>query len=98
MSTVGLRKIPFACSCQPGKGNIHVVFWSAVFLLFPISRLAAEGLQRSLKAPVSAICLSVILLGALLYLKRRLPDEAADERGLLFEEEPLDDLLSLRLS
>jgi hypothetical protein len=37
------------------------------------------------------------LLGALLYLNRSLPNEAVDERGLLFEEEPLDDLLSLRL-
>jgi hypothetical protein len=95
--TVGLRKIPFACSYQPGKGNVHLIFWSAVFLLFPVSRLAAKGLQRSLGAPVSAICLGLILLGALLYLNRSLPNEAVDERGLLFEEEPLDDLLSLRL-
>jgi hypothetical protein len=97
ISTVGLRKIPFACSYQPGKGNVHVIFWSSVFLLFPVSRLAAKGLERSLEAPVSAICLCLISLAALFYLNKRLPNEGADERGLLFEEEPLDDLVSLRL-
>jgi hypothetical protein len=74
-----------------------VIFWSSVFLLFPVSRLAAKGLERSLEAPVSAICLSLISLGALLYLNKRFPNEGADERGLLFEEERLDDLVSLRL-
>lgn len=97
ISTVGLRKIPFACSYQPGKGDVHLIFWVAVFLLFPVSRLAAKGVQRTLEAPVSAICLGLVLLVALLYLNRRLPDKAVDEGGLLFEEEPLDDLLSLRL-
>jgi hypothetical protein len=97
LCTVGLRKIPFACTYQPGKGNVHLIFWSAVFLLFPVSRLAAKGLLHSLGSPLSATCLGLISLGVLLYLTRRLPDEVFDERGLLFEEEPLDDLLSLRL-
>ena len=97
ISTIGLRKIPFACSYQPGKGNIHLIFWTAAFFVFPLGRLAARSLSRSLETPMSAGCVCLVLLVALLYLKRRLPAEADDEGCLLFEEEPPDDLLSLGL-
>ncbi len=97
VSTVRLRKIPFACSYLPGGGNVHLIFWSAVLLLLPTARVVASGFHHSLQTIQGTLLLGACLLSAFLGLNRWLRDETADEQGLLFEEAVADDPLSLGL-
>lgn len=91
-------KIPFTCSYLPGKANVQVIFWGAVFLWIILAVLAATFEQTALQNPrrfaIVACTLLILLLGigtinrirarsALLYFED-VPPEVVTRLGLMY--------------
>jgi hypothetical protein len=95
LCTVRHRKIPFACSYLPGGGNVHLVFWGTVLLLLPIAHMLAKGFHRGLGTTVGSLFMVTLLLSALAVLNWWSAVGPEDDEGLVFEEAPAADLLSL---
>ena len=100
LALANLRKLPFTCAWLPGKANLHLVLCIGfVILLQPV--IAAATLEsRWLTQPRSTAALLVSLAATALAAHRR--TEAAtpstEPTTLLFDDEPLPDLVSLNLS
>jgi hypothetical protein len=92
------QKIPFACSYQPGKANIHFVFWaSLIFFLFLLQK-AANFESRMLSDILTGILM--ILFLAIVAAGVRLLSEVGKgpAEELLFEEETAAEIIALKLN
>jgi hypothetical protein len=97
LCTYRLRKIPFACSYLPGKGNVHLVFWCGALTLVAVTEFLAERFRQSLATPARYLVTTILLTCILACLQWKLKRRPSDEPGLLFEETPPQDLQSLDL-
>jgi hypothetical protein len=96
-STLGLRQIPFACACTPGRSHVHLVFWTALFLVLPVTRAVAGVFHSSLESPLKSLLLIILALGVCSAFVRLGRVSASAMHGLLFEGEITEDLQALHL-
>ena len=96
----GVHKIPFTCSYLPGKSNLHVSFWAAMFglslgILAKGADLERRALQSGLVLGITLAVLAAIWLCAR-WWNSRTEDEERDDAQ--FEDAPADEILTLNLS
>jgi hypothetical protein len=96
LNLLGFYKVPFTCSCLPGKSNIPFSFWIFVLAFVPLTVLGAIRELRLLSHPFQYTCIAVALsaIAAGLRIFNRNRSRSA---VLYFEELPEDLLTSLRL-
>jgi hypothetical protein len=97
MSVYGFQKIPFTCSYLPGKGNLQYVFWISAFLALPLVGAAARLEARTFNNPLGYWGMTLILIFALVYLSRRVRQEAALTANVRFEEAYVPEINALSL-
>ena len=97
LSLYGFQKIPFTCSYLPGKGNLQYVFWISAFLALPLVSAAARLEAHTFNDPPSYWGLTLTLIFALVYLSRRVRQEAALTMNVRFEEAYLPEINALSL-
>jgi hypothetical protein len=97
LSLYRFQKIPFTCSYLPGKGNLQYVFWISTFLALPLVGAAARVEARTFDNPSGYCGMTIILIFALVYLSRRVRQEAALTANVRFEEAYLPEINALSL-
>jgi hypothetical protein len=92
------QKIPFTCSYQPGKANIHFVFWVSLVFFLLLLQKAADFEVRMLHGLLSFVLL--ILFLAVVAAGIRWFTELGTNRDdeLLFEEETAPEIIALKLN
>jgi hypothetical protein len=96
MCAYGFHKIPFTCTCQPGKANIQFAFWGLMGAL-PLTRLAMKYEWTHLRTPPWTVAILVVLSVLALAARWSTRRAAAGAEALQFEgfEEP--EVMSLKL-
>lgn len=96
----GVHKIPFTCSYLPGKSNLHVSFWAAMFALSLGVLAKGADLERRALQSGTAFGITLAILAAVWLCARwwnsRMEDEERDDAQ--FEDAPVDEILTLNLS
>jgi hypothetical protein len=84
---VGIQKIPFTCSYQPGKSNFHLSFWAWVGFALA---LFAKGvaLERQALQNITYYAAMVIVLSAIAFIARRRTTNALESKRVEFEDQP----------
>jgi hypothetical protein len=98
ISLQAFRKIPFACSYLPGKGNLHLVFWVFLGFFFPLLHKATE-LEREMSTHLNSYAEMILILElliAVVFCAMKLLISPNDD--LIFEEEEPALLVSLKLT
>ena len=92
------QKIPFTCSYQPGKANIHFVFWVSLVFFLLLLQKAADFEVRMLHGLHSFVLLILFLavVAAGIRWFTELGTNHDDE--LLFEEETAPEIIALKLT
>jgi len=93
-----LRKIPFACSYLPGKGNLHLLFWVFLGFFFPLLHKATD-LEREMSTHLNSYAEMILILElliAVVFCAMKLLISPNDD--LIFEEEEPALLVSLNLT
>jgi len=80
----GFHKFPFACSYLPGQSKVHVVFWSLLLVLAPLSAARVES--GMLGGPFSYLCMVVLLAAIAAAARWRTAASAKEAERLVFEE------------
>jgi hypothetical protein len=96
LSLIGLHKVPFTCSCLPGKVHVQVMLWVFLFLLLILAMSTAEVELPALRNAGRDVSM-VAVLGAtgwgLWYCNRNRAKSAL----LCFEEPPTEVIVKLGL-
>lgn len=92
------RKIPFACSYLPGRGNFHLAFWLFLGFFFPMLHQVTkiEGELSAHRPSYTAMVLILALLIAAVRYSARFRTSRKHE--LIFEEKEDALLISLKLT
>jgi hypothetical protein len=91
----GFHKLPFACSYLPGQPKVHVILWSLLLVLVPLSAARVE--RGMLSRPFSYLCMIALLATIATAARWRTTASAKVTERLVFEEEYPPELLALGL-
>lgn len=92
------QKISFACSYLPGKANLHFVFWAALFASIYWLKQAADFEGRMLGNGYGFACMIAVLATAAIAMHIVTSLRARQFTDLIFEEDPLPEIVSLKLN
>ncbi|MGA7109518.1 MAG: hypothetical protein WBY75_17350, partial [Terracidiphilus sp.] len=92
IAMIGFEKVPFTCSYLPGKANVQVVFWGAVFVLALLSVTVALYEHRVLSNGwhVAGMLVALAAASAVLWGTNRHRARSA----LLYFEEPVPEIIT----
>jgi len=92
IAMIGFEKVPFTCSYLPGKANVQVVFWGAVFVLALLSVTVALYEHRVLSNgwSVAGMLVALAAASAVLWGTNRHRAKSA----LLYFEEPIPEIIT----
>ena len=89
------RKIPFACSYLPGKGNMHVKLGLFAIAFLGLTNMLIELEYRALQSDKRFVILTTVLLALSFWAYRR--NARAPDAEIIFEELPPADIEALDL-
>jgi hypothetical protein len=92
------QKISFACSYLPGKANLHFVFWVALLASMSWLKDAADFEGRILGDTRDFIAMTLGLASAVIALHLITSMRARQTQDLIFEEDTLPEIVSLKLN
>ncbi|QNI37018.1 hypothetical protein [Edaphobacter albus] len=92
------RKISFACSYLPGKANLHFVFWVVLMCSIYWLKQAADFEGRMLNSTSGFLLMILSLAIATIVLHLVTSTRAQQTEELIFEEDPLPEIVSLKLN
>lgn len=92
------QKIAFACSYLPGKANLHFAFWAALFAATYWLKQVADFEGRMLNNRNDFLCMIAVLAAAALGLHLATSLHARNTEQLIFEEDALPEIVSLKLN
>ncbi|MBS1820843.1 MAG: hypothetical protein JST61_02515 [Acidobacteria bacterium] len=92
------RKISFACSYLPGKANLHFVFWAALLCSIYWLKQAAEFEGQLLTSAGGLLLMLLVLAAAATAMHLITRARAQQTEELIFEEDPLPEIVSLKLN
>ena len=93
---IRFEKVPFTCSYLPGKANVQVVFWGAVFVLSLLSVTVAVYEKSALSDPRRMATMLALMAGAAVGLCIMNVFQAREAK-LYFEEIPPEIITTLGL-
>jgi len=62
LALIRFDKVPFTCSWMPGKANVQVIFWGAVFIWIIFGALAGMYEHSALDHPSQFVIMAAVLL------------------------------------
>jgi hypothetical protein len=92
------QKIPFTCSYQPGKANIHFVFWVSLVFFLLLLEEAADFESRMLNHPLSCLLMIFFLATAATAMRWITHVRGGPADDVVFEEEYPAEIVSLKLN
>jgi hypothetical protein len=98
MCLISFKKISFTCSYLPGKANLHFVFWACLLFFIRWLKDMAEFEGRMLRDPASSVAMVVVLAFTWAVLWGLNEVRMRDETEMMFEEEDVAEMVSLKLS
>jgi hypothetical protein len=97
ISIIGFSKVPFTCSCLPGKTNFQFVFWASLIILLPGAVMAGRAELKALQHPLQMAAIAGIIaaLDAAVWIFNR---RRARRAVLDFEEKMPEEVTTLGIS
>lgn len=92
------RKISFACSYLPGKANLHFLFWVVLMCSIYWLKQAADFEGRMLDSMSGFLLMILALAIATITMHWVTSMRAQQTEELIFEEDPLPEIVSLKLN
>jgi hypothetical protein len=89
---VGLYKIPFTCSFNPGKSNIQFVFWAFLVVFMAVGASGARFELQSFHHPLQYAGIIGVLAGA--YVGLRIFNRREAKEAVLYYEELEDEVVT----
>jgi hypothetical protein len=98
VAMLSLPKLPFACSYLPGKAKLHLLFWVGVILGIPLANRAGSFESWFLISGLRSVLLIAVLASCAIAARQWTMRRGKRVEKMIFQEEELFDLISLKLS
>ena len=95
---ISFKKISFTCSYLPGKANLHFVFWACLLFFIRWLKDMAELEGRLLQERASSLTMILVLVVMVVGVWGLNEIRVKDDLEMVFEEEDVAEMVSLKLS